>query len=289
VVSTRGRLWIVATPIGTLGDLGSRALEVLGEVDLILAEDTRRTRALLANAGIRAGRRLLSYHEHNEADRLPRVLGELGAGRSVALVSDAGTPVLSDPGFLLVRAARREGVEVRSVPGASAFTAALAAAGLPPLPAVLVGFLPARRGARRRRLASLAGSELTVVVLLSPHRLRDELEDLAEALGGERPAVLLAELSKTHERALQGSLTELAACDEADEPRGEYVLVVGPRSAPEEAEVDPVEVRREYLRLTSNGLDRRAALKEIARGLGVSRREVFSALVDDQTDGEHNT
>ena len=138
-------MWLVATPIGTLGDLPPRACQVLADADLILAEDTRRARTLLGHAGIAAGRRLLSFHEHNEAERVGRALAALTEGRSVALISDAGTPVLSDPGFPLVREARAAGVPVATVPGPSAFTAALAASGQPPLPATLVGFLPARR------------------------------------------------------------------------------------------------------------------------------------------------
>jgi len=285
VDSSSGTLWLVATPIGTLGDLAPRARDVLADVDVILAEDTRRTRALLSHAGIAAGRRLRSFHQHNEEQRLPRVMEDLEAGRSVALVSDAGTPVLSDPGYLLVREARREAIPVCSVPGASAFTAALAAAGQPPLPAALVGFLPARRGARRRRLAELASWAHTVVVLLSPHRLRDELVDLAETFGEDRPATLLAELSKSHERAIEGALSELAACDEVARPRGEYVVVVGPRSnAPRSVDtVDTKEVRAAYEHALEMGEDRKSALKSVARALGLKRREVYSLLNRGQT------
>jgi 16S rRNA (cytidine1402-2'-O)-methyltransferase len=285
VVSSDGVLWIVATPIGTLGDLAPRARDVLADVDVILAEDTRRTRALLSYAGIAAGGRLRSFHEHNEEQRLPRVMADLEAGRSVALVSDAGTPMLSDPGYLLVREARREAIRICSVPGPSAFTAALAAAGQPPLPAVLVGFLPARRGARKRRLAELAGWAHTAVVLLSPHRIRDELVDLAEAFGVDRPATLLAELSKSHERAIAGELSELAACDEVARPRGEYVVVVGPRSDPPISvdTVDTEQVRDAYERALAMGEDRRSALKTVARNLCLGRREVYSMLNRGQT------
>jgi 16S rRNA (cytidine1402-2'-O)-methyltransferase len=277
-----GILWVVATPIGTIEDLGPRAREVLGDVDLILAEDTRRTRALLAHAKIAAGRRLKSMHEHNEDERIPMVLKELRRGRSVALVSDAGTPCISDPGFRLVRVVRSEGLKIRSVPGPSAFTAALAAAGQPPLPAVLVGFLPPRRGSRRRRIAELVDWSGTLVVFLSPHRLSAELADLATGLGGAREATLLAELSKLHERATVGTLDELAGGPEAAQPRGEYVLVIGSGGrSPEPAEEPaPEEVERAYRRAVARGLDRRAALHEVAAELGLRRRRVYAMLLE---------
>jgi len=281
-------LWIVATPIGTLGDLTPRAKDVLADADVILAEDTRRTRALLSHAGIPAGRRLQSLHQHNEASRVDRVVASLETGSTVAIVCDAGTPVLSDPGYLVVRAARERGLSIRSVPGASAFTAALAASGQPPLPAVLVGFLPARRGARRSRLAELGGWPHTMVVLLSPHRLGDEMADIEGVLGGDRPATLLAEISKAHERAVEADLATLSACDETTNPRGEYVLVVGPRAtAPQASEsVDAERVREAYRRAIAAGEDRRTALKGVARSLGLKRRDVYSMLIDDPTVGE---
>ena len=275
-----GTLWIVATPIGSLEDLGPRARQTLAAVEIILAEDTRRTRTLLAHAGVAAGRRLYSFHDHNERQRLPWVIGELRQGRSVALVSDAGTPAISDPGFGLVREARAAGVRVCSVPGPSAFTAALAAAGQPPLPAALAGFLPVPRAARRRRIADLAPWNGTIVMLLSPHRLAEELADLAAGLGEDRPATLLAELSKLHERALTGTLEELAGSSESASPRGEYVIVVGPRAAAPPRVATPAEVRQAYADATARGLDRREALRETARRLGIGRREVFARLLE---------
>jgi 16S rRNA (cytidine1402-2'-O)-methyltransferase len=280
-----GRLWIVATPIGSLGDLGERARAILEEVDLILAEDTRRARKLLSGFGIPAGGRLRSLHEHNEARRVERVLEELAAGRSAALISDAGTPALSDPGFLLVRAARRQGFEVLSVPGPSAFTAALAASGQPPLPSLLVGFLPPRPGSRRRRIRELAGVEATLVVLLSPHRLGTELEDLATGLGGGREATLLAEISKRHERSVTATLEELAACSEAAEPRGEYVVVIAPPAGgAADGQIDSARAREMYDQVVSEGLDRPSALREAARRLGVTRKVLYTALLGDETD-----
>jgi 16S rRNA (cytidine1402-2'-O)-methyltransferase len=278
-----GTLWIVATPIGTLEDFAPRAREVLEHVALILAEDTRRARILLNHIGTVPGRRLRSFHEHNEADRLPLALAVLREGRSVALMSDAGTPVLSDPGFILVREARREGLGVATIPGPSSFTAALAASGQPPLPATLVGFLPGRGGARRGRIAELAAVPWTLVVLLSPHRLAVELRDLANGLGIERSATLLAELSKLHERALVGSLGELAACEETKNPRGEYVVVVGPGLPAAATEpVDRRSIRAAYADALNAGLVRKEALKAVARELGVGRRTVFDSLIEDE-------
>jgi 16S rRNA (cytidine1402-2'-O)-methyltransferase len=282
-----GTLWIVATPIGTLGDFAPRALEVLRGVDLILAEDTRRARALLGHFGVAAAGRLRSLHEHNEEHKVAALLAELAAGRSLALVSDAGTPVLSDPGFLLVRAAREAGLPVSSLPGPSSFTAALAASGQPPLPAVLSGFLPARPGPRRRRVAELARVPWTLVVLLSPHRLGRELADLAEVLGAGRRATLLAEISKHHERATVGTLRELAGGTEAESPRGEYVLVVGPADeAPGEA-AGPgrEEVLEAYREALGDGLERPDALRRTARRLGLPRREVFAILAAEDDGG----
>ena len=277
-----GTLWIVATPIGSLDDLGPRARRILASVEIILAEDTRVTRALLGHAGVAAGRRLYSFHDHNERQRMPWVLEQLEQGQSVALVSDAGTPAISDPGFGLVREARAAGIRICSVPGPSAFTAALAAAGQPPLPAVLAGFLPPQRAGRRRRIAELAGWTGTVVFLLSPHRLAEELGDLAAGLGAQRAATLLAELSKLHERAQSGTLAELAAGTECEAPRGEYVVVIGPSTGAPARAASAAEVRAHYEEAAARGLGRREALRETARRLGISRREVFASLLGDE-------
>lgn len=275
-----GTLWVVATPIGSLGDLSPRARSVLAEVAVILAEDTRRTRALLTHVGVRAGRRLRSLRRENELQRVPSLLEALRSGQSLALVADAGTPVLSDPGFVLVREALRGGLKVASVPGASAFTAALAASGQPPLPATLAGFLPPRSGGRRERISRLASVPWTLVVLLSPHRLRAELEDLAVGLGSERPATLLAELSKLHERSLVGTLGALVSSDEVLNPRGEYVVVIGPGPDEPPAPAGAAAVREAYQRAVAAGHDRREALRVAARRLGLSRRDVYRALLE---------
>ncbi|MCW8983809.1 MAG: 16S rRNA (cytidine(1402)-2'-O)-methyltransferase [Thermoanaerobaculales bacterium] len=285
---TQGTLWIVATPIGTLGDLSPRAREILGTVELILAEDTRRARRLLSHLEVPARGRLQSLHEHNEEKKVPSLLTKLREGESVALISDAGTPVLSDPGYLLVRAVREEGLPVCSVPGASAFTTALAASGQPPLPATLCGFLPPRPGPRRRRIAELDVASWTLVILLSPHRLARELADLEEVLGGERRATLLAELSKRYERAVGGTLSELARGMEAENPRGEYVLVVAPRDHRRDGNADPEAVRAAYQRALTEGMDRRGALRATARQFGIRRRNVFDLVASDSENTDHD-
>jgi Predicted methyltransferases len=255
---------------------------VLADVDLILAEDTRRTGRLLSHFGIPAAGRLLSFHEHNEASRTAAVLERLADGAAVALVSDAGTPVLSDPGFELVRMARERGVAVLSVPGPSAFAAALAASGQPPLPATLAGFLPQRAGPRARRIAELARVPWTLVIPLSPHRLQAEIRALAEGLGADRPATLLAEISKRHERAVTGSLGEIAGDKAGREARGEYILVVGPaagRPAGGASEdVDAGLVRAVYAEAVRRGMARAEALRWTAARLGLDRRTVFDLL-----------
>lgn len=284
MATSAGTLWIVATPIGTLGDLSPRAREILQQAAVILAEDTRRTRRLLTALGLEVAGRLQSFHDHNEVRRAPAVLDILCSGGDVALVSDAGTPVLSDPGFDLVRRARAAGYAVASVPGPSAFTAALAASGQPPLPAVLVGFLPPRSGARKRRLADPTLAAHTAVIFLSPHRLEAELADISAALGSSRPATLLAELSKKHERAEVGTLETLATGGEAGHPRGEYVLVVGPPNAeePPEVDVDRETARAVYNRHLDSCGDRRRALKAAAAELGLGRREIYALLIENE-------
>jgi 16S rRNA (cytidine1402-2'-O)-methyltransferase len=281
---SHGTLWIVATPIGSLDDLAPRGRGVLETVDVILAEDTRRTAKLLAHARVPAKGRLHSFHEHNERHKIDWVMSRLERGSDVALVSDAGTPSLSDPGYQLVREARTRGLEVRSVPGASAFTAALAAAGQPPLPAALVGFLPPKAGPRMRKIESLAGWDGTLVILLSPHRLARELADLASGLGGGREATLVAEISKRYERAVMAPLDQLARGEEAADPKGEYVIVIAPPPQPAAAAAATVsDARTEYDSAIAAGMDRRSALREAARTLGVSRRVVYSLLLDDET------
>jgi 16S rRNA (cytidine1402-2'-O)-methyltransferase len=244
VTKERGTLQVVATPIGNLADLSPRAQQVLGEADVIAAEDTRRTLQLLQSLGI--SRPLVSLFEHNESQRVPRLLERLAAGQSVALVSDAGTPLLSDPGFELVRAASRAGFAVQAIPGPSAITAALAVAGLPTQRFCFEGFLPARAAERRRALAALAHEPRTLVFFEAPHRIRATLADLAAEFGAQREAVVTRELTKAHESIYRGTLAELGLTAARDEnfERGEITLVVAGATPADAATADPAQLRR---------------------------------------------
>lgn len=219
-----GKLLIVSTPIGNLGDLTPRAGEALETADVVACEDTRRSSRLLAHLGL--SRPLVSLHEHNERRRLPQLLEELDRGRTIALISDAGTPLVSDPGFLLVRAAIEEGHQVVAIPGPSALLAALAVSGLPPYPFVFLGFPPPKRGRRRSFYQRAAELPWTLVVFESPHRIATSLRDLLEVFG-DRQAVLARELTKLHEEILRGSVGSILEEVEGREGmRGEIVLVV---------------------------------------------------------------
>jgi 16S rRNA (cytidine1402-2'-O)-methyltransferase len=220
-------LYVVATPIGNLGDLSTRARDTLQSCALIAAEDTRHTGVLLKAFGITTQQ--LSLHEHNEGTRAREIIERLAAGLSVALVSDAGTPAISDPGFEVVRAAAAAGVEVVSIPGPCAAIAALSIAALPTDRFCFEGFLPARAAARRQRLQELAAEPRTLVFYESPHRIAETLEDCAQAFGAERPAAVVREATKLHEKVYRGTLRDLlgVAAQDADLRRGEIVLLLG--------------------------------------------------------------
>lgn len=221
-----GRLYVVATPIGNLGDLSARACEILKSCSLIAAEDTRHTGVLLKHFGIETPQ--MSLHDHNEEQRTLKIISRLRQGAAIALVSDAGTPAISDPGFELVRAAAAAGIEIVAVPGPCAAIAALSIGGLPTARFCFEGFLPARGAARRKRLELLAGEQRTLVLYESPHRVKDMLEDCVEAFGGERSATVAREITKMHETTYRGTLSELLARagSDADFGRGEIVLVL---------------------------------------------------------------
>ncbi|GAB3508810.1 16S rRNA (cytidine(1402)-2'-O)-methyltransferase [Pseudoxanthomonas daejeonensis] len=271
-------LHVVATPIGNLGDLSPRAQQVLREVDAVCAEDTRRSGQLLAHFGI--GTPLLALHEHNEQQLAERLVARLLAGESLALVSDAGTPLVSDPGYRLVRAARAAGVRVSPVPGPSALVAALSVAGLPSDRFAFEGFLPAKASARRERLAELAGETRTLVFYESSHRIDESLADLCAAFGDGRPAVLGRELTKLFETVLDGSLADLHArvLADADQRKGEFVLVV--QGVGEDADAILAEGRRVHA-ILARQLPPSAAAKLAAEITGAPRKALYGAGSDD--------
>jgi 16S rRNA (cytidine1402-2'-O)-methyltransferase len=267
-----GTLHIVATPIGNLGDISARALEVLARVDAICAEDTRHTRQLLSHFGME--RPLLALHQHNEDAQAAQLVARLQAGDSLALVSDAGTPLVSDPGFRLVRAAREAGVRVSPVPGACAAIAALSVAGIASDRFAFEGFLPAKSGARRERLARLAAETRTLIFYESAHRIEESLVDFVAAFGPDRPAVLARELTKLFETVLDGGLATLLANVQADpnQRKGEFVLVV--EGIGDDTEAKLVEGRRLYLKLSEH-LPPSTAAKLAAELSGAPRKALY--------------
>jgi 16S rRNA (cytidine1402-2'-O)-methyltransferase len=272
----RGRLQVIATPIGNLNDLSARARESLESADVIAAEDTRHTLVLLQSIGV--SRPLVSLHAHNETQRVPELLARLEAGETVALVSDAGTPLLSDPGFELVREAARAGHDVYAIPGPSAITAALAVAGLPTSRFCFEGFLPARDSERRSRLAQLAGETRTLVFFEAPHRILQMLADLVSEFGADRRAVVAREMTKAHETVYRGTVGELAtlARDEPNFQRGEITIVVEGC-----ADVDTaVDTRLLHLavELLSKELPAGRAASIVAKLTGAKRSEVYTLL-----------
>jgi 16S rRNA (cytidine1402-2'-O)-methyltransferase len=270
-----GALFLVATPIGNLGDLSARARDTLRDADLLLAEDTRHTAQLLNACGIvRPPGTIESLHEHNERARVPRLLERLQSGARVALVSDAGTPLVSDPGAALVRAAIEAGIEVVAVPGPCAAIAALTVAGLPAERFAFEGFLPARPSARLKALQGLAREPRTLVFYEAPHRLRESLDDLAQALGADRPAAVAREITKRFETVYRGTLAELAgrAALDPDMSRGEIVLVVqgaAVEAAAGHADADGL------LRVLLAELPVAQAAKLAARIMGRARKDLY--------------
>lgn len=267
-----GTLHIVATPIGNLGDLSPRALETLRGVAAICAEDTRHTRQLLAHFGLE--RPLLALHQHNEDAQAAQLVARLQAGDSLALVSDAGTPLVSDPGFRLVRAARAAGIRVSPVPGACAAIAALSVAGLASDRFAFEGFLPAKASARRERLARLAAEPRTLLFYESAHRIEEALTDMAAAFGDERPAVIARELTKLFETVLDGTLAQLRERVAADpnQRKGEFVVMI--EGAGEDADAQVVEGRRLYAKLVEY-LKPSQAAKLAAELSGAPRKALY--------------
>ncbi len=273
-----GTLYLVATPIGNLEDVTLRALRILKEVDLIACEDTRRTAKLLNHYAIATPRE--SLHEHNEAARTPRLLEALRQGRSIALVSDAGMPLISDPGFTLVSECTRMGIKVVPVPGPSSVLAALAGSGLPADRFYFSGFLPSRGSQRKKKLVELAGLTCTLILYEAPHRLLESLEDMVEILG-PRSACLARELTKIHEEWLHGTLREILDILKARPPvRGEITLVVAGGEGRAQVQPHPDSIRahvEEEMKRT--GTSSKEALRAVARKRGISRREAYREML----------
>jgi len=275
-----GMLYLVATPIGNLEDITLRALRILKEVDLIACEDTRYTARLLNRYAIDTPRE--SYHQFNEASRAPQLLQMLRDGKNIALVSDSGTPLISDPGYELVSCCRKEGIKVVPVPGPSAAIAALIGSGLPTEAFYFAGFLPARGSQRKRRLQELTGIPATLIFYEAPHRLLSSIEDMADILGPRR-ACLARELTKMHEELLHGTLPELLENLQA-RPRiqGEITIVIEQGETVQVSTVFPESIKQhldEVMKKT--GLPRNEALKSVARQRGISRKEAYKLLIDD--------
>ena len=272
-----GCLYLVATPIGNLEDITLRAIRILKEADIIACEDTRQTQKLLQHYGIR--KEMVSYHEHNELTRSPELAIELEQGAKIALVSDAGTPGISDPGHRLVTLCLRHHIPVVPIPGPSALVAALAASGLPTEEFLFIGFLPPRAGARRKALDALKAESRTLIFYEAPHRVVETLADATEILG-PRPAVIAREVTKIHEEFLRGPLAELLESARKRAPRGEITLLIGPGD-PQAQQVElSVSLKERVEQLEAEGgIDRKAALKQAARERGLGKREAYKQLL----------
>nr|WP_249120591.1 16S rRNA (cytidine(1402)-2'-O)-methyltransferase [Plastoroseomonas hellenica] len=275
-------LILVATPIGNLGDLSPRALDTLRTADAVLCEDTRVTGAMLARHGVSVT--LLALHDHNEGAQAPRLIERLLGGARLALVSDAGTPLVSDPGYRLVRAAIAAGVPVGAVPGPNAAVMALTLSGLPPHPFLFLGFLPAKAAARAAEIARIAtveraGLAVTLIFYEAPHRAAEALAALAEGLGPGRPAALAREMTKRFEEVRRGTLASLAQGAEADPPRGEIVLVVGPPEAGLAEAAAEATLEDQLSAALASGLSVRDAAAMVAEATGLPRKQVYAAAL----------
>lgn len=273
-----GTLYLVATPIGNLGDFSPRAVETLETVDFIAAEDTRVSVKLLNHFQIK--KPLVSYHEHNHVTAGQTILQRLLAGESCALVTDAGTPAISDPGEDLVRLCGESGVEVIAIPGCCAAVNALAVSGLPTGRFTFEGFLTVNKKSRRERLEALKNEERTMVFHEAPHKLRATLEDLRDAFGPDRRVALCRELTKLHEETRRTTLGEAADYYRSNDPKGEYVLVVAGRPPRESAAVTAEEAVEQVLRLVDQGARLKDAAREVAEHTGLSKNELYAAALD---------
>lgn len=271
-----GKLYVVGTPIGNLSDFSPRGIETLESVDYIAAEDTRVTLRLLTHFGIK--KPLLSYYKPHEAEKSAKILQLLSEGSSVALVSDAGMPCISDPGVYLVQKCYEQGIPVESVPCCNAAIAAVAISGIDTTRFAFEGFLPVNKKERQERLNDTAKLPHTLIYYEAPHKLRQTLSDLSEALGGGRNAALCRELTKLHEEVIRGTLSELCGIYEQSEPRGEYVIVIE-GAAPQQQETMTLEQAAELARSYAEGGDKLSeACKKAAQAAGVSRKELYKLL-----------
>lgn len=277
-----GRLFVVATPIGNLDDISSRAIEVLRSVDIILAEDTRHSAGLLGRFGIDS--KISAFHEHNEAKLNDAIIAKLGSGLDVAIISDAGTPLINDPGFKLVQSAHQSGVQVIPIPGPSAVVAALSVSGLPTDRFRFEGFLPSKREGRRKRLQALARGTETLVILESPHRVMATLQDMVEIFGATRMGAIAKELTKVFEAVRMDTLAALHAWlgEREERQKGEFVIVI---SGAEHADPDP-EAHRELLRTLLGELPLKTAVRLAAEISGASRNRLYALALDLSDEGK---
>jgi 16S rRNA (cytidine1402-2'-O)-methyltransferase len=275
---TPGKLVVCGTPIGNLEDASPRLARVLAEADLVACEDTRQTRKLLTHLGVKT--RMTSYHDVDERDRAQELAERVAGGLRLALVTDAGMPAVSDPGYLLVAACLERGVQVEVVPGPSAVLAALVVSGLPTDRFCFEGFPPRRVGARDRRLAELAGEPRTMVFFEAPHRALATLAAMAAAFGADRPCAVVRELTKVHEEVLRGSLAEVSERLRANRPRGELTLVVGGAPASKPHAAGATDLAAEVAALVADGASTRDAIATVARASGTPRRAVYQAVID---------
>ncbi|MFV0387137.1 MAG: 16S rRNA (cytidine(1402)-2'-O)-methyltransferase [Pyrinomonadaceae bacterium] len=276
----KGELYLIATPIGNLEDISFRAVETLRSADLIACEDTRRTGKLLKHFEIKA--KLLSYHEHNETNRIDALVAELKNGRNIALVSDAGTPGISDPGYRIVNAAILEGIKVIPIPGAAAFISAVIVSGLPTDSIFFAGFLPAKKSERRKRLEELRLLPATVCLYEAPHRILHTLKDCVEVLGN-RNAALSRELTKLYEETLRGDLETILKLVSKSPVKGELVLSID-RARGNVALNETESILSRVLELEAEGIERKKVLKIVAKEFGVSRSEAYRKLLEAHTE-----
>lgn len=280
-----GTLYVVATPIGNLEDMTFRAVRILQTVDFIAAEDTRHTGKLLQHFQIATPQ--ISYHEHNSSQRIPELLGLLSQGKAIALVTDAGMPLISDPGYELVKACAQSEISIVPIPGASAVITALSAAGLPTDKFVFEGFLPAKSKERRTHLSIIQTETRTIILYESPHRLRDTLQDLGDVFGKERQIVLARELTKMHEEFWRGTIGEAIALYASREPQGEFTLVVAGAKL-EKPQLSEAAIKTELQNLLSQGLSRSEASRQLAQQTSLPRRQIYqiALAIPDPDEGE---